>query len=175
MKQVVIADQYNDTNETQTPYIDNVSSSCSELLLQTDQEKILSQPYITNQNLTVPVKVSPDDKQLTLKSENQSTTNSEEQLTTKSENKAHEKQEFELSDCIPSANENDLKMMSVLDFAGQSAYYACHHIFFSPRAFFILVVDMTKKLDSKATEACKDQDLIYGNWTYAGNFLDFLI
>ena len=68
-------------------------------------------------------------------------------------------------------------MLSLLDFAGQSAYYACHHIFYSPRAFFILVVDMTKKLDSKATEACKkeDQDLVYGNWTYAGNFLDFLI
>ncbi|XP_078322841.1 uncharacterized protein LOC144622140 [Crassostrea virginica] len=184
VKEEVIADQYNDTNQTQTEYIDksNVSSRCSELDFHTngavnDQEEILSQPYKTNHNLTVPVKVSQDDEQLTTKSEKQSTTNSEEQsatkskeqLTTKSEKKSHEKQEFELSDCIPSANENDLKMLSLLDFAGQSAYYACHHIFYSPRAFFILVVDMTKKLDSKATEACKkeDQDLIYGNWTYA--------
>ncbi|XP_078322847.1 uncharacterized protein LOC144622146 [Crassostrea virginica] len=103
------------------------------------------------------------EEQLATKPEELSTTKPEEQLTPKSE------QEVESRDCIPSVNENDFKMLSVLDFAGQSAYYACHHIFYSPRAFFVLVVDMTKKLDSRAIDACKtdDQDLIYGNWTYA--------
>nr|XP_022305922.1 uncharacterized protein LOC111112612 isoform X4 [Crassostrea virginica] len=76
-------------------------------------------------------------------------------------------QNIDLNDCVPSVNRDNLKMLSLLDFAGHSAYYACHHIFLSPRAFFILVVDMTKELDSVATEACREQGLIYSNWTYA--------
>lgn len=67
-----------------------------------------------------------------------------------------------------SANEDNLKMLSLLDFAGQSAYYACHHIFFSPRAFYILVVDISKDLNSQADKACDQEGLIYSNWTYAG-------
>ena len=78
-------------------------------------------------------------------------------------------------DCKPLVSTNNLKMLSLLDFAGHSAYYACHHIFFSPRAFFILVVDMTKELASVASEACKENDLIYSNWTYAGNLLNQLL
>uniref|UniRef100_A0A8W8NZG9 Roc domain-containing protein n=1 Tax=Magallana gigas TaxID=29159 RepID=A0A8W8NZG9_MAGGI len=66
-----------------------------------------------------------------------------------------------------SANEDNLKMLSLLDFAGQSAYYACHHIFFSPRAFYILVVDISKDLNSQADKACDQEGLIYSNWTYA--------
>lgn len=72
------------------------------------------------------------------------------------------------SDCVASTNENSLKMLSILDFAGQSAYYACHHIFFSPGAFYILVVDMSKDLKSYADRACDKEGLIYSNWTYAG-------
>lgn len=74
-------------------------------------------------------------------------------------------------DCKRSVSANNLKMLSLLDFSGHSAYYACHHIFFSPRTFYILVVDMTKKLDSVADEASIVNDLIYSNWTYAGNLL----
>ena len=76
-----------------------------------------------------------------------------------------------LNDCVPSVNMDNLKMLTLLDFAGHSAYYACHHIFFSPRAFFILVVDMTKDLRSVATEACPKKGLIYSDWTYAGRLL----
>ena len=77
-------------------------------------------------------------------------------------------QNIDLNDCVASVNMDNLKMLSLLDFAGHSAYYACHHIFFSPRAFFILVVDMTKELSSIATEACRKEGLIYSEWTYAG-------
>ena len=80
-------------------------------------------------------------------------------------------QNVDLNDCVPSVNMDNLKMLSLLDFAGHSAYYACHHIFFSPRAFFILVVDMTKDLSSIATEACRKEGLIYSNWTYGGKLL----
>ena len=80
-------------------------------------------------------------------------------------------QNVDLNGCVASVNMDNLKMLSLLDFAGHSAYYACHHIFFSPRAFFILVVDMTKELHSVATEACEKEGLIYSDWTYAGRLL----
>lgn len=102
-------------------------------------------------------------------SESSSTIFSEED---NSERKSDE--EVDLNSCEASVNEENLMMLSLLDFAGQSAYYACHHIFFSPRAFYILVVDMSKDLDDLATQACKDNDLIYSNWTYAGTFNIFL-
>lgn len=82
--------------------------------------------------------------------------------------KAQFSQEWDFSDCVASTNENSLKVLSILDFAGQSAYYACHHIFFSPRAFYILVVDMSKDLKSHAERACDKDGLIYSDWTYAG-------
>lgn len=82
--------------------------------------------------------------------------------------KAHFIQGWDFSDCVASTNENSLKVLSILDFAGQSAYYACHHIFFSPRAFYILVVDMSKDLKSHAERACDKDGLIYSDWTYAG-------
>ena len=82
-------------------------------------------------------------------------------------------QNVHLNYCVPSVNMDNLKMLSLLDFAGHSAYYACHHIFFSPRAVFILVVDMTKDLSSVATEATEtcEKNLIYSKWTYAGKLL----
>lgn len=77
--------------------------------------------------------------------------------------------DVDLNDCMLSVNMDNLKMLSLLDFAGHSAYYACHHLFFSPRAFFILVIDMTKPLENNAIDSCIKEDLIYSNWTYAGN------
>ncbi|XP_062568068.1 uncharacterized protein LOC134230315 [Saccostrea cucullata] len=47
---------------------------------------------------------------------------------------------------ILSEKEN-LPTVSMLDFAGQLAYYACHQIYVTPKAFFILVLDMTKKFE----------------------------
>ena len=79
----------------------------------------------------------------------------------------------DVNDCVPTVNMDNLKMLSLMDFAGHSSYYACHHIFFSPRAFFILVIDMTKELREIATEACRKNGLIYSNWTYAGRLLFF--
>lgn len=83
-------------------------------------------------------------------------------------------EEVDFKSCLATVNEDSLKMISLLDFAGQSAYYACHHIFFSPRAFYILVVDISKDLDDLATQACNEKDLIYSDWTYAGISKSFL-
>lgn len=95
-------------------------------------------------------------------SQSSSTTLSEE------DNSERKSDEVDLNSCEASVNEDNLMMLSLLDFAGQSAYYACHHIFFSPRAFYILVVDMSKDLKSHAERACDKDGLIYSDWTYAG-------
>ncbi|XP_061181152.1 uncharacterized protein LOC133189767 [Saccostrea echinata] len=62
--------------------------------------------------------------------------------------------------------EKDLKIVTILDFGGQSVYYACHHVYLSPRAFYILVVDYSKDFYSKAKEVCEIADLIYSDWRY---------
>lgn len=77
-------------------------------------------------------------------------------------------QQKNIENYTTTVNEKIFMGMSLLDFARQSAYYACHHIFFSPRVFFILVIDMSKDLNDLATQVCKETDLIYSNWTYAG-------
>ena len=112
----------------------------------TDHEDIVLELNQPNRKSAIPEEVSQEDERCNAKSE----------------------QKVDLSEYTASVNTDNLKMLSLLDFAGQSAYYAFPHIFFSHRAFFILVVDMTKKNESIATEACRKEGLIYSNWTYAG-------
>ncbi|XP_062615181.1 uncharacterized protein LOC134276921 [Saccostrea cucullata] len=64
------------------------------------------------------------------------------------------------------------KVISMTDFAGQVAYYACHQVYLSRRAFYIVVIDMSRKL----TEVCRlfDTDRhnptgsLFHSWTYKG-------
>ncbi|XP_061193744.1 uncharacterized protein LOC133201974 [Saccostrea echinata] len=59
------------------------------------------------------------------------------------------------------------KRITIVDFAGQCAYYASHQIFLSPRAFFILVLNMEKKFDDKVgEEVCSQEGSIYRGWTH---------
>nr|XP_022316888.1 uncharacterized protein LOC111120466 isoform X3 [Crassostrea virginica] len=140
------------TKSSRTPKVDNAFSSptTTEVALRSDIDDVIydTDPEVNESdqpinNSTSAMDVSPQ--------------------------KFHAKLErkYDLNDCTASVNTDNLKMLSLLDFAGHSAYYACHHIFFSPRAVFILVVDMTKELSSVASEACKEQNLIYSDWTYA--------
>lgn len=52
-----------------------------------------------------------------------------------------------------------LKRLNLLDFDGQNA---CHRIFFSSRAFYIVLIDISKDLYSPMDEG------FYSDWTYAG-------
>ncbi|XP_062612989.1 probable serine/threonine-protein kinase pats1 isoform X2 [Saccostrea cucullata] len=55
----------------------------------------------------------------------------------------------------------------MIDFAGQCSYYSSHQIFLSPRAFFILVLNMKKKLLEKVgKEVCSQKGSIYEGWTH---------
>ncbi|XP_062617498.1 uncharacterized protein LOC134279156 [Saccostrea cucullata] len=82
-----------------------------------------------------------------------------------------------------SFTDNDRKIITFFDFAGQFAYYACHHIYFSPNDFYILVMDITKKFDhmvykDRAQQTAINKDAkteeeinkmersVYSGWTY---------
>nr|XP_022316477.1 uncharacterized protein LOC111120097 [Crassostrea virginica] len=140
------------TKSSRTPKVDNAFSSpnTTEVTLSSDIDDFI---YVTD----------------TEANESDQPINNSTSAMDVSPQKFHAKleQKYDFNDCTASVNTNNLKMLSLLDFAGHSAYYACHHIFFSPRAVFILVVDMTKELSSVAIEACKEQNLIYSDWTYA--------
>ncbi|XP_062600958.1 uncharacterized protein LOC134262583, partial [Saccostrea cucullata] len=59
------------------------------------------------------------------------------------------------------------KKITMVDFAGQCSYYASHQIFLSPRAFFILVLNMEKKFDEKVgKEVCRQEGSVYEGWTH---------
>ncbi|XP_062571888.1 probable serine/threonine-protein kinase pats1 [Saccostrea cucullata] len=65
------------------------------------------------------------------------------------------------------------KKITMTDFAGQCSYYASHQIFLSPRAFFILVLNMEKKFDDKVgEEVCCQEGSVYGGWTHR-DYLEF--
>lgn len=61
--------------------------------------------------------------------------------------------------CAHSKKKTRFKRFNLLDFAAESA---CHHIFFSSRAFNILLVDISKDLNSPMDGG------FYSDWTYAG-------
>ncbi|XP_062570605.1 uncharacterized protein LOC134232624, partial [Saccostrea cucullata] len=68
-----------------------------------------------------------------------------------------------------------LTTVSMLDFAGQLAYYACHQIYVTPKAFFILVLDMTKKFEDVVSKEKDNQEgSIFSVWTYK-DYLKFWI
>ncbi|XP_062607995.1 uncharacterized protein LOC134269803 [Saccostrea cucullata] len=70
-------------------------------------------------------------------------------------------------------SEDPDKKITMTDFAGQCSYYASHQIFLSPRAFFILVLNMEKKFDDKVgEEVCCQEGSVYGGWTHR-DYLEF--
>lgn len=60
--------------------------------------------------------------------------------------------------------------ITFLDFAGQKMYYSYHQIYLSPGTFYILVVDMTKKLDETVEVPDTDEKgcTRFESWTYKG-------
>ncbi|XP_062571236.1 probable serine/threonine-protein kinase pats1 [Saccostrea cucullata] len=70
----------------------------------------------------------------------------------------------------------DKKVISMTDFAGQVAYYACHQVYLSRRAFYIVVVDMSKKLKKESRMYDRDRHdptgSLFHSWTY-GDYVHF--
>jgi hypothetical protein len=56
-----------------------------------------------------------------------------------------------------------------MDFGGQCAYYACHQVYLSRRAFYLLVLNMAKSFDEKVDPLLCDQEgTMFADWTYGG-------
>ncbi|XP_062598510.1 probable serine/threonine-protein kinase pats1 [Saccostrea cucullata] len=69
----------------------------------------------------------------------------------------------------------DSKTLTFFDFGGQAAYYACHQIYLTGRAFYVVVVDSSKRLDQKVDEKVCDQDgSVFSGWTYGDYFVFWL-
>ncbi|XP_062614097.1 uncharacterized protein LOC134275821 [Saccostrea cucullata] len=67
------------------------------------------------------------------------------------------------------------KTLTIFDFGGQCAYYACHQIYLTRRAFYVVVVDASKRLDQKVDDEVCDQDgSVFSGWTYGDYFVFWL-
>ncbi|XP_062610252.1 uncharacterized protein LOC134272033 [Saccostrea cucullata] len=77
-----------------------------------------------------------------------------------------------------SSSTDGRQLISMTDFAGQVAYYACHQIYLSRRAFYLVVVDMSKDLEEKAMSYDTDRHSPLGSlfhyWTFADYFVFWL-
>ncbi|XP_062610388.1 uncharacterized protein LOC134272154 [Saccostrea cucullata] len=66
------------------------------------------------------------------------------------------------------------KLISMTDFAGQVAYYACHQVYLSRRAFYIVVIDMSKGLDEEVrlydTDRHNPEGSLFHSWKYKDYF-----
>jgi hypothetical protein len=82
-----------------------------------------------------------------------------------------------VSNNLESNNEQQSpRRVCMTDFAGQCAYYSTHQIFLSPRAFFLLVLDMTKDLTHVVgEEVCCQEGSIYKDWTFRGMVLSYMV
>ncbi|XP_062595362.1 uncharacterized protein LOC134256696 [Saccostrea cucullata] len=66
-------------------------------------------------------------------------------------------------------------LLSVVDFAGQCAYYACHQVYLSRRAFYLLVINMSKSFDEKVDqELCEQEGTMFADWTFGQYVLFWL-
>ncbi|XP_062621396.1 uncharacterized protein LOC134282987 [Saccostrea cucullata] len=71
---------------------------------------------------------------------------------------------------LDDTNKDDKKILSVVDFGGQCAYYACHQVYLSRRAFYILVMDMSKPFTETVDKnKCEQRETMFTGWTYGGN------
>ncbi|XP_048765229.2 uncharacterized protein LOC125673020 [Ostrea edulis] len=78
-------------------------------------------------------------------------------------------------DTTASLHENK-RLISMTDFAGQVAYYACHQIYLSRRAFYLLVIDMSKNLKKEAYDLERHNPIgsLFEKWTYEQYFVFWL-
>ncbi|XP_056015370.1 uncharacterized protein LOC125675033 isoform X2 [Ostrea edulis] len=82
--------------------------------------------------------------------------------------------EFDFLKDLPVDTDKEMKqLLSVVDFGGQCAYYACHQVYLSRRAFYLLVIDMSKAFDEKVDPAlCEQAGTMFTDWSY-GEYLLF--
>lgn len=73
-----------------------------------------------------------------------------------------------IMDAIEQIDKNPGPRITFIDFAGQSQYYAFHQIYLSPKAVYILIVDMTKSPDANVPDTDGKAGSRFKSWTYRG-------
>ncbi|XP_061192147.1 probable serine/threonine-protein kinase pats1 [Saccostrea echinata] len=92
-------------------------------------------------------------------------------LKIKSNTDKHISENKKPGDMNNSLEEDITKTLSFFDFGGQCAYYACHQIYLTRRAFYILVVDASKHLYQEVDKnTCDQEDTVFNGWTYKDYF-----
>ncbi|XP_056018466.1 uncharacterized protein LOC125668285 [Ostrea edulis] len=80
-----------------------------------------------------------------------------------------------LTDLPAGIDKEGKQLLSIMDFGGQCAYYACHQVYLSRRAFYLLVLNMSKRFDEKVDPSLCDQEgTMFTDWTYGGYMLFWL-
>ncbi|XP_048769292.2 uncharacterized protein LOC125675587 isoform X2 [Ostrea edulis] len=78
-----------------------------------------------------------------------------------------------LKDLPANTDKEGKQLLSVLDFGGRCAYYVCHQIYLNRRAFYLLVIDMSKAFDEEVDPLlCMQEGTMFTGWTY-GEYLLF--
>ncbi|XP_061192122.1 uncharacterized protein LOC133200321 [Saccostrea echinata] len=67
------------------------------------------------------------------------------------------------------------QIISMTDFAGQVAYYACHQIYLSRRAFYLVVMDMSKGLDEVVHTQDTDRHNPKGSLFHGRAYKDYFL
>lgn len=74
-----------------------------------------------------------------------------------------------LLDLPANTDKEGKQLLSVLDFGGRCAYYVCHQIYLNRRAFYLLVIDMSKAFDEEVDPLlCMQEGTMFTGWTYGG-------
>ncbi|XP_052765170.1 uncharacterized protein LOC128206624 [Mya arenaria] len=61
--------------------------------------------------------------------------------------------------------DSEKKYVYIWDFAGQNIYYTTHHFFLNKRSIYLLLMDMTKDLDSRVEESDNFSGLMHKGFT----------
>ncbi|WAQ95845.1 PATS1-like protein [Mya arenaria] len=61
-------------------------------------------------------------------------------------------------------------LVSVWDFAGQNLYYSTHHFFLNKRSIYLLLMNMTKSLDTDVAESASLSGLLHKHFTCLDSF-----
>lgn len=75
-----------------------------------------------------------------------------------------------IMDAIEQINKNPGPRITIIDFAGQSQYYAFHQIYLSPKTVYILIVDMTKSPNAIVPDTDGESGSRFKSWTYRGTW-----
>ncbi|XP_056015088.1 uncharacterized protein LOC125676201 [Ostrea edulis] len=83
------------------------------------------------------------------------------------------------SDCLKDlpvdTDKEEKRLLSVVDFGGQCAYYACHQVYLNRRAFHLLVLNMSKRFDEKVDPSlCEQEGTMFTDWSYGKYMLFWL-